>query len=267
ENMCGAIRRIAAGHGFDPARYALVAMGGAGPLHAAELAALLGMRAVVVPPQPGLAAAWGLMVAPETCDFAAPGGATWPGGDAVALVAALDALAARAHAWLAAAGMPAAACTVRRQLDLRYAGMTHASTVDWVAQATPAASVAATLARFHAEFAQATGRSWRDREAVEVVGLRASGAGRRAPPPSPRRVVTRGACTPVATRAVTFVGAADARAARVYGRDALAEGALIAGPAVIEQYEATCLVPPGWQARVDARHNLVLTPHDRAQRD
>ena len=67
--MCGAIRRISVQRGHDPKDYVLFAMGGAGPLHAADLAVLLGMRSIVVPPQPGLAAALGLLVADVKDDF------------------------------------------------------------------------------------------------------------------------------------------------------------------------------------------------------
>ncbi|MEQ9061962.1 MAG: hydantoinase/oxoprolinase family protein [Gammaproteobacteria bacterium] len=259
ENMCGAIRRIIAGRGVDPTRCVLYAMGGAGALHAAELATLLGIPRVLVPPQPGLAAAWGLLVAPLTCEYVAALGITWPGGDAASLVESSTRLAAHAQARLLEEGVPAGHVKTRCQLDLRYAGMTHETTIDWVEAGHPEASVAATVAAFHGIFERATGRAWRDREAVELVNLRVTASGRRTPPPVPECFVTRGAPVPAAAaRAVTFAGSDEALPAAVHARAALAPGDVVEGPAIIEQHEATCLVPPGWQARVDPRGDLVL---------
>jgi N-methylhydantoinase A len=257
--MCGAIRQVAVRRGRDPAAHALFAMGGAGPLHAAELAELLGIGTVVVPPQPGLAAAFGALVADVVRDFVHPVGILHVALDLAMLERALSALEDTGQRWLDASGAAFVSRVLERKLDLRYAGMTHTTTVTCPAAGTPAALLAATIERFHDEFERLSGRSWRDREAIEVVNLRVTVRGCRVPlRVSDEARAARAAGIPQAERAVDFLGRPVAVTSAVFVRDTLEAGQQIRGPAVIEQHESTTLIPPGWRATGDALGNLVL---------
>lgn len=258
-NMCGAIRRVSVARGHDPSAHVLLAMGGAGPLHAAELADLLGMTTVVVPPQPGLAAAWGLLIADVTRDFVSPLGTVDDALDLSRIEAAFTVLRRRAEAWCEAEGSMSGAWEMIAKLDLRYAGMSHETTIECPASADVLQTIAGTIDRFHDHFEQLSGRSWRDREAVEIVNLRLTASGRRPHIDLPKRVpnqVTE--ASPRTTREVGFLGATMMVRTPVYDRDGIDHKVRVTGPAIVEQYESTTVVPTGWDARSDALGNLIL---------
>ena len=262
-NMCGAIRRVSVARGHDPAAYALLAMGGAGPLHAAELADLLGMMTVVVPPQPGLAAAWGLLVADVTRDFVAPLGNATDALDLERIENTFTELQNRADTWCAAEGMPRTAWQMIYKLDLRYAGMTHETTIECTSSVGDVEhTISGTVDRFHDHFEQLSGRSWRDREAVEIVNVRLTASGRRPQIDlSNRSSKSAPHASPKMTRDVGFLGATELLNISVYDRDLLGPNVSLLGPAIIEQYESTIVVPPGWGVRADNLSNLILERH------
>lgn len=261
-NMVGAIRRVSVLRGYDPTQCALLAMGGAGPSHAAELAELLGMPTVIVPPQPGLAAAWGLLVADITQDFVQGVSSTQTDIDVAVLTQVFDELNERAYQWVASQGEPTSRCEFVMKLDLRYSGMTHETTIECPNDGEIAERVSGAIERFHEHFEQLTGRSWRDRESVEVVNLRISTTIERRKhvlPTVPERATKDGSPMPTSTRRVGFLGVEERRESPIYARDSLDRQTTIVGPAVIEQYEATTVVPPDWQAQSDKIGNLILT--------
>jgi N-methylhydantoinase A len=259
--MCGAIRRVSVQRGQDPSALALLAMGGGGPLHGAELAGLLGMRTVIVPPQPGLAAAYGLLVADVLVERVQVVGEIEEVVDPARLEDLFGVLGSDANALLAAEGVPPAARVLERKLDLRYAGMSHELTVECPAGARGRAALSGTIETFHRRFQALSGHADRAREAVEIVNLRVAARGLRAKPALPHPpAASDTAPAPRARRAVTFLGAETPVASAIYARSDCAPGARIAGPAVIEQLESTTVVPPAWCARVDERGNLILRP-------
>lgn len=156
-NMERALRAVSVERGVDPHGLALVAFGGAGPLHAAELADALGMSAVVVPARAGVLSAVGLLTAPRRRDVVR----SWPTpSDHTGLLDALSALAVEATKLLATDLDPSAQVDVETSVDCRYAGQSHELTVSEVAA-------------FHAEHARRNGYE-RPEEDVEVVALRAT---------------------------------------------------------------------------------------------
>ena len=260
-NMCGAIRRVSVLRGYDPSTHALLAMGGAGPLHAAELAALLGIRTVVVPPQPGLAAAWGLLVADVTSEFMAPLGVLESALDPARMARLFGDLLSQAEAWFGAEGVAAGDRVVQRKLDLRYAGMSHETTIECPPGEASKSLISATLARFHEHFERLSGRSWRDHEGIEIVNLRITASGQRSKPALARCAVAGpNAAAPMSSRRVGFLHQGASLESAVFARSALGYGTKIGGPAVIEQYESTVVIPPGWAGEVDAWGNLLLRP-------
>jgi N-methylhydantoinase A len=260
--MCGAIRRACVLGGHDPTSLALLAMGGGGPLHGAELAGLLGIRTVIVPPQPGLAAPWGLLLADLTIDLVKSMGRAAEDIEPGACADGFASLEAEAAARLADEGVPLAGHAFERALDLRYAGMAHAVTEPCVSGGCGEVQLRATLETFHRRFERLSGHRHREREAVELVNLRLRARGRLAER-RPAEVPRPGAAARAvgASRDILFLGQKVPIAAAVHDRIALAPDARITGPATIEQYESTTIVPPGWHTHGDAFGNLILRPY------
>jgi N-methylhydantoinase A/oxoprolinase/acetone carboxylase beta subunit len=139
--------------------------------------------------------------------------------------------------------------------------MMHEWTVPAVRGPNGRLDLPATLAAFERHFADTCGH--RPRETVEVVNLRVRAIGRSAPPASIRAERSGLDDARPASREVWFLHGAGPLASAVLQRAALATGTRVAGPAVIEQHEATTLVPPGWSATVDTHGNLLIEPDGR----
>ena len=228
--------------GVDPARLALVAFGGAGGLHAAALAQALGMRAALVPRHPGALSALGMTAAEPASEHEYPllePLARVPAARRAQLFRTLEAEARRA---LAGAGR----LVLERTLALRYAGQSFELTI---------AEGAAPARAFHAAHARLYGYALAARE-LELVALRLVA---RVPERHARLAAPRTRALPrAAVRA--HVPAWFGRRLRVpvLERDALEPGCRFQGPARVEEYSGTTLVPPGWQARISAGGHLVL---------
>lgn len=258
-HMCGAIRRVSVKRGFDPRAHALFAIGGAGPLHGAELAELLDMKTVVVPPQPGLAAAWGCLIADSAQDFVRAIGAEYESIDRQVLRQMLEELQRDASAWFDRAAVSMAEQRLQLKLDLRYVGMSHVTIIDCPFDADFIAQIAGGIDRFHEQFTELSGLAWRGVEAVEVVNLRLCAIGNRSKPDlaAPQTVVTSNSSA-AASRSVGFLGVAELLDTPILDRTSLAVGTSINGPAIIEQYETTTIVPPTWRANIDPSGNIIL---------
>ncbi len=230
-NMQRAIRAISVERGYDPSDFALVAFGGCGGLHAAEMAEDMGIGAVVVPREAGVLSALGMLLADRVRDYAA--GALGR-RDFERLFRALEKRALRES--------PGA--RLERAADLRYAGQSYELTVPWRAK-DPAAP-------FHEEHRRTYGYSHPDTP-VEVVTIRV-----RARTPSLRRRLRPPAVTPAPPQPPRriYVGGRW-RAVPVYWRSHLT-GDKRSGPALVLDYGATTLVPPGWQYHLDPSGALIL---------
>lgn len=228
-----AVRVITVERGLDAREFTLVPFGGAGALHAADLAAGLGIRRIFVPPHPGLLSAWGMLAAPSVRDASATFRAVDP--PATTLAKRLDELERTVRRGL---GNAAVGVTIVRSLDVRYVGQSYEVTVpfgrDWTAA-------------FHREHRKRFGYADPSRP-VETVTVRVQARSRGLAPPIER--VRRGrAAAAIAHRPVRFEG----RAARtpVYLREQLVAGQRLTGPAIVCEYSATTVVPPGWRLEVD----------------
>ncbi len=249
--MARALRHVSTEQGVDPTDLALVAYGGAGPLHACALARELGCPAVIVPPAPGVASALGLLLAPPRAETSrtvmarvAPDDAETSG-----LAEAWEGLAADARA--AVARQDAGSVTVRWLADLRYAGQAHELRCA-VDDADPA-TIREALHRAHLG---RYGHAPRD-AVVEVVTLRAVATGEPALASPPQRFGL-GAQAPEASHQPITLADGRVVPATVWARRALAPGVELAGPALVTQPDATTLLEPGDVGRVDARGNLVI---------
>jgi len=241
-----AVRVITIERGHDPREFTLVAFGGAGALHAAELAAGLGIRRVYVPRHPGLLSAWGVLTADVVRDSSATLRRIAP--DAATLARAFAPLARAARAELRRERT--ARVTLARALDARYVGQSYEVRVPYGPGWTSA---------FHREHQRRYGHAAPDRP-IEVVAVRVRA--RAAGVPVPHDPLPRGGrIRPIATRAVHLGGRV--RPTPVFRRDDLPVGRRLVGPAIVCEYSATTVVPPGWRLHVDRAGGLVLE-HGRA---
>ncbi|MGQ3411590.1 hydantoinase/oxoprolinase family protein [Natrinema sp. LN54] len=245
--MTRTIRSVTVERGHDPREFALVAFGGAGPMHAAALADSLSVDRVVVPRPGGVLSAFGLLAADESYDAVRTVGVSLEAADTGDLESVYDGLVADV---LADASDPDAA-RVERAADCRYAGQSFELTVP-VDDEFDAATVAE---RFREAHERAYGYAMD--ESIEVVNLRATAT----IPGSEPTIRHEGAGDAVVgTREAHFPGTGDEpREATVYDRDRLAPGAAVDGPAILEQAESTTVVPPAWTGDILADGTLVMT--------
>ena len=258
-NMAGAVRLVTVQRGVDPAGLALLAFGGAGPLHAAALARELGVRTVVVPPSPGLLCALGLLVedlrvdAVRTCVCRL-------GADTLDRLDKLFAeMESDAVAWLEREEVPAARRFLERWLDMRYVGQNYELLVPVPEEVWRVRRVEPLRARFLAHHEGAYGYAAPD-EPIQIVNARLVARGRPDPPVLPKGAHAVGDVggAVVAQRRVFFEAAGDFVQCPVYERKRLAAGHIVEGPAVVEQFDSTTLIHPGQRAEVDDLGFLLI---------
>ncbi|HWL80409.1 MAG TPA: hydantoinase/oxoprolinase family protein [Roseomonas sp.] len=250
-NMVGAVRVVSVERGHDPRDFALVPFGGAGPLHGCSLADLLGIRTVLVPPSPGVLCAQGLLAADLKAEFSRSLSEATP----EAVEAGYAALEDEAAAWFAEEQVPPARRETRRVALMRYAGQGGELAVPWPGDMPAAATAFAAQHKALYGFDLPEGT-------VELVTLRLEAVGQLSgtitAPLSPGRGVA-----PMGYHTVHF--ASGTQEAALYDRAALGAGDRFAGPAIVTQLDATTLVPPGWEAQMDASGALALRRQENAQ--
>jgi len=256
--MADEIRVQAAKKVIDLADFTLVPFGGAGPVHAAMVADELGIRRVLVPPNPGAFSALGLLCSDIVHDYIRSDIQDVATLDPAAGEAAFAALEAQADADLAAEGLTGRDREFIRDLDLRYAGQGYEirTPLEGLACSPVTKQGLADLEeRFHALHQSLHGHSARD-QAIELVSYRVRVRVAVEKQELPRIGAKGGApAEPQTVRRVTFDGRTHYEAP-VYTRDHLT-AAPLAGPAIVEQFDSTTVLPPGWTARLDEYGNIV----------
>ncbi|HEY2053051.1 MAG TPA: hydantoinase/oxoprolinase family protein [Solirubrobacterales bacterium] len=252
-NMSDALRVVSVRRGYDPREFAVVAFGGAGPLHGAALAADLGSSTVIVPPSPGVTSALGCLLVDVRHDLSEMFLADLAGDIGADAEAAFARLEAEARERLEHEGIAPERQQVSRFLDLRYVGQ-------WRSLSIPvgtALDLGAAAASFHTEHAREHNFS-RPETPVEVYRVVVRAVGLVDKPEFPRHAAAGAAPTPATTRPVHFRGAADPLDTPVYRRPDLGAGVALEGPLVVEQLDSTTVVPPGTTLVVDPWLNLIL---------
>jgi N-methylhydantoinase A len=256
--MAGATRAVSVGRGYDPRDFSLIAFGGAGPMHAVDIAAELEIPKILVPAVPGCLSALGLVVSDVTHDYVV----THLAPVADKLEADLDRLfedlVSGAHAELKEEGIEPGRRELFRAVDMRYVG--EQSSVSVPVEGAGVGWLAATTKAFHAMHERLYGFSVPD-EPVEAVNVRLRAVGRlhRGDRASAGKLAGSPRAEPTATRKVGFGGTkADRLVVPVYARAALLPGTHLAGPAIVEQSDSTLLIPPGKGVRADAYSNLLV---------
>ena len=264
-NMVRAIRTISVERGHDPRDFTLVAFGGAGPLHARDVAEALGIRSVLVPKVPGIVCAQGLVIADRKEDFVLGRRVALTPEAAGELAAAVAELARRAEAWFGEEAVADAHREVELVFDARYVGQNFELRVP-VSSGPPAVldggpspdSIAAVRTRFFEVHDVAYGYHNPD-DPVEVVNVRLTAFGRtRRGAAEAAAAGTTGAPLPEEIRPIWFEPHAPVDTP-VFDRSRLRAGTEIVGPAIVEQLDATTVVHPGDLARVDGHANLDIT--------
>jgi N-methylhydantoinase A len=261
ENMAGALRLVSVQRGHDPRDFALVAYGGAGPLHANALAELMGSFPVIVPPAPGLLCAIGDLVADFRDEFAQTYIRLLADASGTEVADILDGLEGNATAWLEGEGMAKDGQRIVYTADMRYHRQGYEIPVALDPADVRANGLGDLEERFNAMHEQLYGFRMPG-TACEIVNLRAVGYGAVPKPELPVGEVgpPDAVAAVVDEHEVVFAGARVAT--KIYDRARLQPGAKLPGPAIVTEFDSTTVVLPGYQAAVDVNYNLLITPND-----
>lgn len=258
--MAGAIRLVSIERGHDPSRFAAVPFGGGGALHAGALIKDCGLKAALVPRYPGVTSALGCVIADIRHDQVQTVNLSLEGLAADALAARMASEALASIRVVEEAGLPVTGIDVRFEFDMHYVGQTHTVSVPIPAaleNGRVALSEAIVRAAFEAAYQTSFSRLLPGIPA-RIVNLRTAAIGRR--PAFDLKALApaagTGSAEPRETRRVWFDGGWHETA--IYERLDLPVGSVIAGPAVLEQPDATTVIDPGLIARVDEYGNVIV---------
>jgi N-methylhydantoinase A len=251
--MSKILRIVSVERGYDPRDFALVAFGGAGPMHVCALAEELEIDRVLVPPNPGMFSALGLLTADLFHDYSRPVLSDAAEVDAENIEVLFKEMLVEGRATLDSEDVPRTLQRYKRTLDMRYRGQGFELNIETDAPFTPE-SISKAVRGFHAKHTEVYGYAEED-EPVEVVNAKLRVIGLLESP----RLKTRELCgvsDPREIRRVYFETDDRWHDVGVYDRDSL--GAEAVGPAVIEQYDSTTVIYPGWSFKPDKLGNLIL---------
>ncbi len=257
--MADAIRTLAVRRGVDPREFALVAYGGAGPMHAAALADELGIVEIVVPVSPGTFSAWGMLQCDIRHDFVQTFYAPIDGMNFDAFIQTFRELEAQGIETLHNEGVEPDKMLISYSADMRYVGQEYSVPVDIPSISRPQPElISEMVAHFHDIYRRRYGHAMPEAP-IEIVNLRVSACG-----VLPRAPVAVWSSTQadrdgeyvVAEREVIFQQ--EKHMASVIDRSLLQPGVVVHGPAIIEEESATTVIPPEWVARVHESGSLLL---------
>lgn len=258
--MEGILRVVSVQRGFDPREFTMIAFGGAGPLHALDLAQAIGIREVVIPRFPGLFSAQGLCHAQILNEFLETRVTPWVESEMDNILATIQKLASKAEIWLEAEDIDQSQRDLVTSLDMRYAGQNWELTIDLKSPPRNTGDLAA----FRKQFVQLHNRLYghsSDTDPIQVVNFRIQATTR-----SPNLVampIPEGGSDPADAlrgyREVFFGQVDEMVPTAIYDRDFLKANNQITGPAIVEQLDSTTLIPPEHVGGVDRFGNLRIT--------
>lgn len=259
--MTRAIRAVTTERGRDPREYVLIAFGGAGPIHAADLASELGMKQVYIPLFPGLFSALGLLMADVRYDYVQSIPGRLNETDIRQLLQKFESLAARAREEFSRENIDSRIVKMERYLDLRYQRQMSEITIKVPDGVVPSVLLKTLSDSFHAEHERTYGYR-REHEPIAVVNLRMKAL---APANSisfaelaQAFVRSSDANEPAAETRVAYYGPKVGEClTKIVPRESLLRGSLV-GPLVIEEFDTTVVVPPQWSASLDKYGNIIL---------
>jgi N-methylhydantoinase A len=235
----------------------LAPFGGAGPLHAAALAAELGIAMVICPPIPGAFSALGLIGADLRRDYVQTLFVTTDAAAPAVVEAAFAALEQKGDTMLDGAGVASERRRFERSVDARYRRQSYELAVPVAPDPVDRTTLAKIAEDFHQRHGSTYGHDNRA-EPVQIVSLRVAAIG-TIPPLVIRDVPAAGGAAALKSRRKAWFRETGLVDAAIYDRRHMASGLEVAGPAVIESLESTILVPPGWSARVNDDGFVLMT--------
>jgi len=260
-NMVRAIRAVSVERGHDPRNFALMALGGAGPLHAVDVARTLGMANVIIPPAPGILCAQGLVVSDLKENFVVSDRIRVGNEGVASMGAHIQTLLNDAGNWFADEEIEPGDQWLELFFDMRYVGQNFELAVpvgDSAAMREDGFRIAPE--NLEQAFFQAHDQAYgyhNPHDAIEVVNIRLTAWGRLKRPETAGSATSDETPNAIGARPIYFEADAP-HEAQIYHRGDLRPGHRIAGPAVVEQLDTTTLVYPGDRARVDTALNLII---------
>ncbi|MEA3153984.1 MAG: N-methylhydantoinase, partial [Betaproteobacteria bacterium] len=254
-NMSRAIRSVSTEHGHDPADFVLFAFGGAGPLHASDVAEECGIRRILVPQEPGTLCARGILLSDVSRDFvqtriALVSDETWP-----RITGLLDDMQSEGDEWLAHEKVPQERRTFRLAIDARYQGQSHDIRV--YLESAAGADKARFVEAFHRTHEAEYGHDIPNLP-IEIVNCRVQAVG-VVPKGTAKTIAPKGGATAkVGERQVYFGEEHRWLATGIHRHSSLVPGVVLEGPAVIEEMSATTIVLPGQRASADRAGNIMI---------
>ncbi len=256
-NMVNALKLVSLNRGYDPRDFTMIAFGGGGGMHAAALAAELGVRKVVIPAEAAVFCAWGMLMSDLRRDYVITRVLDFTASGAAAVAALIAETRARAVARFAAEGIAAADIQFQLYARLRYQNQEHSVEVPMPDAAPDAAMIADVTRRFHDIYQRHF--TYRLDVPVEFVGLHVVATAEIGKLAATGRAVTGATAADVVKgmRRVDYAldGSHDAT---LYDGDRLEPGMRLSGPAIIEQSGATIVVHPGQSVAIDPYGNIHI---------
>jgi N-methylhydantoinase A len=253
--MIRAIRAVSTYRGRDPRDFVMIPFGGNGPIHAAHMAAELGIKRLIVPPSPGLFSAVGLLEARPEHRFVQ----TFISGadelDSRVFAKAFEEFETSSLASLKGERYTDTKLQLVRSADLRYSGQAHELTVPCPTGDVERSSIRAMVDSFHVEHDRTYGHS-DPQEPVEVVNMRLVASSQKGGW-SPNVVNIEAEKATYVKRDAYFGSGPGLLITPVVTRAAMVQGTL-EGPAIVEEYDSTTVIPPGWRAHLDDWGNIVI---------
>ncbi|MFV0497335.1 MAG: hydantoinase/oxoprolinase family protein [Candidatus Fimivivens sp.] len=258
-NMVRAIRSVSVEKGYDVREFSLMAFGGAGPLHACEVARELGMHEVLIPPHPGTLCSLGLLLADTRFDLSRTKILTASVENLADINAQFQSMAEQGTALLDKEHVPPARRYFEYSIDMRYMRQNFEICIPIPVEQMTVEILHDAIMAFHAEHKRSYGYS-KENAIIQFVSYRVSAIGiidkpdLACAPLQPKSALPK----PTQMRAVLFQGESARVNTPVYNRDDFVPGQTILGPCICEQMDTTLVVPPGWTIHVDGYHNLKI---------
>lgn len=258
-SMINALRLVSVRRGYDPRGLAMVAFGGAAPLHANRLAAEMQIPLLVIPPSPGTTSALGLLVTDLRHVFSHTLIMKTDRLNVEEVGRVFEALEGSGRQALSRDGVPSGKKKLIREIEARYVGQSHELPVPCATGPVRAETLREVVERFHQEHGRAYGHGYPD-EVVEFVNFRVVAVGAMGKPKLQEWPCGNGSVKRAVRerRPVYLGGTAGFRETTIYERSGLLTGHRLIGPAIVEEMDSTSLIQPGFAAEVDRFGNLLV---------
>jgi len=259
-NMANAIRSRTVQKGIDPRDFTLSGFGGAGPLHAAEVAGMLGVRRVLIPPHPGITSAMGLLTADLEYHALRTAFAIKGSVDHARLTGLFEDMEAELSAIFERDGVPSDKRRMLREGELRYVGQGYELKVDVPDGPLDEAALEKVWAAFHERHRAEYGHAF-EASPIEIVTVKVRGIGEVDKLGTPPEAAATGSADPVGQGRCVFrvEDRLQSFDTPYYDRATLPAGQPFHGPAILLQTDSTTVVPPDWSFEVDRFGNVVMT--------